>query len=76
MLCAVRVGEEVLLGVAEHSISLLRQYTVEEWEAAKVAGSSPTNPLQLLWPSRISAGTFDEQRWQCSRQNRPRGIAE
>ncbi|MEN3026512.1 MAG: flagellar biosynthetic protein FliO [Chlorobiota bacterium] len=63
MLCAVRVGEEILLlGVAEHSVSLLRQYTVEEWEAAKVAETSSTNPLHLLWPSRISAETFDKQR--------------
>ncbi|MCS6966260.1 MAG: flagellar biosynthetic protein FliO [Candidatus Kapabacteria bacterium] len=57
-LYAVRVGEVVfLLGVTEHSISVLRQYTVEEWEAARVSETSPTEPLRLLWSRRGSAQT-------------------
>jgi flagellar biogenesis protein FliO len=41
LLYALRVGEKVLLlGVTEHAVNLLQEYTLEEWEATGM-GKAP-----------------------------------
>ncbi len=43
LLYALQVGEKVLLlGVTEHSVNLLHEYTLEEWEAIGIAYRSPS----------------------------------
>ncbi|GBD06381.1 hypothetical protein HRbin21_00172 [bacterium HR21] len=53
LLYALRVGEKVLLlGVTEHAVNLLQEYTLEEWEAT---GMGKTSRLAAR-PSLLGAG--------------------
>lgn len=46
MLYALRVGDLVLLlGVTEHSVTVLREYSASEWEAL-----APSSQSRIAWP--------------------------
>ncbi len=54
MVYAVQVGEKVfLLGVTEHTVTMLREYTVDEWEA-HVPTAVASHPVIHLLQSRRS----------------------
>lgn len=49
MLYALRVGDLVLLlGVTEHTVTVLREYSISEWEALPATPQLRISPLQAL----------------------------